>query len=1384
MNAALIRRSLNFSSVPPSTSSMMKYLIGISLLICCLAVAPIVWAQNMSAIEMLYKLTYHREKRDSYYQVYLDYVAQKEEIERSKVKLKINITVEAIETSYMDLPKLRIPLAQYQLMLANKNKQYQKLMEVEQELNSLIELTDIGFLKTQDILSDFSYNISDILYTPEKWQMNPYRKVQTGLNMTMTSGYLPNHATAHKVARIRNRISAGIKHGLLLHQNGLVYSWGADTGGSLGRPDSSTRGYPLMSIPVDLPKNLTVLQLVSSYYSNLVLAGDALYSWGQNTNGEVGDGTVLARSKPFKVFSWDLQGPKKIEQIAAGAYTFFAVDERGKMYAWGKNDRGQLGDRTLIQKPRPVDIYMKGAMLNRTIVRVCAGDSHTLVLSDNNRLFSFGDNTYGQLGIGESSTKVPYVMEPVPVVMNRSLENKTIVDIQCGANHNLVLTSEGKVYAWGQGANGALGTGNTNNQLEPVAITVIPAATKGSIVVKIFTRHAVSFALSNTSQIYSWGSNQYGQLGLGSTTTPISSPTKIADNTTINVLEFAAFEKASVFLTNNGALMGAGTNANKELFNSTTTTTFVSVYTGMSTYGFAMERRKYPFFKVGDESYQFVGDNFLLFPDNGFYLYKKNSSFDEFKLVEYVNNTGRMFQGSIYNTHILKVNDYIYMYGGVVNNTISKAIYRASVSNIEKGWELTRFTLPYTVASGMSLLVDDYFYIFGGVVSMNDGGDDPVLLMNVTSTILRAHVMSPLSFQVISDKLPVPIYSGIIGRSKDYLFIFGGRNSDGDPYADILRASYYSPTKFENTYSVLPYQFADGTMVVTENWIYIFGGFYSGEFPYNSGLFQNQIVAAPSDEPVGSWIVTDYTIPITITSTPVLEEDQLFLFGNDIRRDCFDSLKTSIYPLIILIRSSKVFSLINFNRRFNHPQQQHHQRTNKTFSSTFIMRQYPLVCGNVKCKTNQTPLWRKGWTTKEGKPVMLCNACGLHYKKGHFCVYCNQIYKESDADDKEQPWIGCDSCHRWVHQNCEKSNGYEIKSGGYLCPCCRGHQQGNNGSSTVPSSITAAALSAAANKHYEPILMKPGSNSKSSSSNDNKKRRRKPTLETSGAKKVKANANSNSSNGSSITSSNGDQSTNGSGSNINITLSSNNNLKPSLTIDTSIASSSKHGKVMSNKLLTPTTTTGMALSLSPSSTTLNRSAAPSTGTGESMRSSSSSSSLFEVDAFYKDCESQNLSANDASSRLSQSSDDEYSYDSSSDLSGDDEDDNDYDDEDDEDYVDQSVSKSNRALTTRRNTTKAAPSVTKISSAVTYRTNVQQPPALSSAIPFSCGSDFVDQHTRQEFIIWDPLNDKKSTVEVTYEDVEDVIAKSFGYSTLLTRKMQSLSAICSCELNKM
>eukprot|EP00761_Pharyngomonas_kirbyi_P006016 gb/GECH01006022.1/.p1 GENE.gb/GECH01006022.1/~~gb/GECH01006022.1/.p1 ORF type:complete len:278 (+),score=54.87 gb/GECH01006022.1/:1-834(+) len=113
-------------------------------------------------------------------------------------------------------------------------------------------------------------------------------------------------------------------------------------------------------------------------------------------------------------------------------------------------------------------------------------------------------------------------------------------------------------------------------------------------------------------------------------------------------------------------------------------------------------------------------------------------------------------------------------------------------------------------------------------------------------------------------------------------------------------------------------------------------------------------------------------------------------------------------------------------------------------------------CANIKCQTTETPLWRKGWQLPSGKRVRLCNACGLHYKKNHYCPYCNQVYRESDADEVENPWIGCNTCQRWVHRHCEESKGdknYLISNQTYNCPFCRKSEKQTN-SNTSPNTIS------------------------------------------------------------------------------------------------------------------------------------------------------------------------------------------------------------------------------------------------------------------------------------------------------------------------------------------
>ncbi|EFC43504.1 predicted protein, partial [Naegleria gruberi] len=283
-------------------------------------------------------------------------------------------------------------------------------------------------------------------------------------------------------------------------------------------------GYvPTLSTPVELPNystnvNLTILQFDSSYYSNILLAGDAVYTWGRNDYGEVGDGTVAVHKKvPFKLFSWDLQGPQDVEQIAAGAFTFYAIKENGKLYAWGRNHRGQLGDKTTVTKVRPVDVYMDGALANQYIVKVCGGLSHTAVLTSNNSLYSFGDNTYGQLGIGSASS-AEYKMEAVAVNLPESFAGEIVVDLKCGDDFTTVLTESGKVFAWGKNDKGQCGTG-INSPYLTVPTPIEMAATKvhgfnfDTKIVQIAMGNYASYAIDENGKLWAWGANDQGQIG-------------------------------------------------------------------------------------------------------------------------------------------------------------------------------------------------------------------------------------------------------------------------------------------------------------------------------------------------------------------------------------------------------------------------------------------------------------------------------------------------------------------------------------------------------------------------------------------------------------------------------------------------------------------------------------------------------------------------------------------------------------------------------------------------------------------------------------------------------------------------------------------------------
>jgi len=181
----------------------------------------------------------------------------------------------------------------------------------------------------------------------------------------------------------------------------------------------------------------------------------------------------------------------RIEQVSCGGIHSLALSEDGKVYSFGVNMAGQLGlgDNKSQQIPQLVN-----ALQDVRVKHITTGGGFSMVLSDDGRVFSFGMNQGGQLGIGNiKSQNIPQLVT--------AFQDMRVVQISCGENHSLVLTEEGKVFAFGFNLAGQLGLGNTKNQHLPQLIPNL----QDKIVRHISSDRFCSVAITDEGQVYVFG---------------------------------------------------------------------------------------------------------------------------------------------------------------------------------------------------------------------------------------------------------------------------------------------------------------------------------------------------------------------------------------------------------------------------------------------------------------------------------------------------------------------------------------------------------------------------------------------------------------------------------------------------------------------------------------------------------------------------------------------------------------------------------------------------------------------------------------------------------------------------------------------------------------
>ncbi|MGI5149668.1 RCC1-like domain-containing protein [Plantactinospora sp. CA-294935] len=237
-------------------------------------------------------------------------------------------------------------------------------------------------------------------------------------------------------------VAAGLAHSLALTDTGQVYAWGRNGAGQLGDGTTVSRTSP---VPVSLPTGVTITAIAAYNVHSLGLTTTGqVYAWGNNTYGQLGDGTTVSRSTPVPV---SLPAGTTATGLAAGGFHSLARTAAGPVLAWGYNSVGQLGDGSTTSRSTPVPVSLPGGT---TVTSLAAGLLHSLAVTSTGQALAWGSNSVGQLGDGTITNRSTPVSVSLPA-------GTTVTAVAGGSVHSLAATSTGLVLGWGRNNYGQLG---------------------------------------------------------------------------------------------------------------------------------------------------------------------------------------------------------------------------------------------------------------------------------------------------------------------------------------------------------------------------------------------------------------------------------------------------------------------------------------------------------------------------------------------------------------------------------------------------------------------------------------------------------------------------------------------------------------------------------------------------------------------------------------------------------------------------------------------------------------------------------------------------------------------------------------------------------------
>jgi alpha-tubulin suppressor-like RCC1 family protein len=408
---------------------------------------------------------------------------------------------------------------------------------------------------TSSIVRTCTNSSNQVVTCPTAWADLPRGDYTITFNVTNSLGLSAAPISFYVNLWDFVKIAEGNLHVLALGSNGNVWSWGNGSSGALGLGDSNNR-----TSPVQITSLSDIIDIAAGNQTSFAVSSNGnLYAWGEAGSYRLGTGSATDRNTPYLISP---PSGKKYVAVSAMEQNGGALTDTGEIYSWGDcyySSCGSGNNTTTRQTPTLIS-----GLSGIKIVAFSMGRANGAAVSDTGVLYNWGSNYYGQLGDGNTQLSTSHAISTWTGLTN-------VKAVCYGWYHAIVIKNDGTVWSWGSNTavssnTGRVGNGTANtNSYTPFQQTSISGARS------CYADEFHSQVVTNSNVLYAWGRNTNYEIGHVNGTVAVNSPYLVAVGSIIAQSSIGNVSSHAL-ITDNILVRGWGANGSGQIGNGTTTT--------------------------------------------------------------------------------------------------------------------------------------------------------------------------------------------------------------------------------------------------------------------------------------------------------------------------------------------------------------------------------------------------------------------------------------------------------------------------------------------------------------------------------------------------------------------------------------------------------------------------------------------------------------------------------------------------------------------------------------------------------------------------------------------------------------------------------------------